>query len=84
MKIIKDDWRLTNQEEYLYQAKLKKVTFQKSKHSDHEHCEFCMEKFGENEGTLRSGYCTLDNYRWICEKCFHDFKDLFEWQINDN
>jgi hypothetical protein len=23
----------------------------------------------------------LDEYHWICNKCFDDFKDLFEWRI---
>lgn len=83
MEIADNDWRLTNQLNYLFQAKLKKASFQKTELNDHEHCEFCMEKFAESEGTLHSGYCTSDKYRWICEQCFKDFKDLFEWQVDD-
>ncbi|MDT7806778.1 MAG: hypothetical protein QOJ70_591 [Acidobacteriota bacterium] len=30
---------------------------------------------------LHEGYATEDNYRWICEQCFKDFKDLFEWKV---
>lgn len=78
---MQNDWRITNQINYLFRAKLKKVQFTKTSHSDHEHCEFCWDKFGAEEGMLHSGYCTLDEYRWICEQCFQDFKDQFEWQV---
>jgi hypothetical protein len=30
---------------------------------------------------LQEGYATEDNYRWICEECFEDFKDLFDWKV---
>ena len=30
---------------------------------------------------LHEGYCTLDEYHWIGDKCFNDFKELFEWRI---
>ena len=26
-------------------------------------------------------YCTIDNYHWICENCFNDFKDMFKWTV---
>ena len=80
---MQNDWRITNQINYLYRVKLRKVQFTQTLHSDHEHCEFCWDKFGEEEGMLHFGYCTLDKYRWICEQCFQDFKDQFEWQVLD-
>ena len=65
---------------YLFRETLKKSVFKKTEKNDHEHCEFCFDKFGESEGMLHSGYCTLDGYRWICEQCYQDFKDQFEWK----
>lgn len=79
-----NDWRLTNQKNYLFRAIFKKTVFRKTATRDHEHCEFCWDKFGEEEKLLHSGYCTLDNYRWVCEQCFHDFQSEFDWQIVDN
>ena len=40
-----DDWRINNQIDYLFRAKLLHTTFAKSSRSDHEHCEFCFLKF---------------------------------------
>jgi hypothetical protein len=37
--------------------------------------------YKECDGTLHEGYCTIDNYHWICETCFHDFKDMFKWKV---
>lgn len=80
---MQNDWRLTNQMNYLYRATLKKAIFIESSTNDHEHCEFCWDKFGEGESLLKAGYCTLDGYRWICNTCFQDFQKQFEWHIND-
>ena len=79
-----NDWRLSVPHDDL-QGKM--VIYEKFKPVgdwDHEHCEFCWNKFGEERGLLHSGYCTLDQYRWICEQCFHDFKDQFEWAVVDD
>jgi len=76
----KNDWRYTGQDEYLMNVQLKFNKFDKSIR-DHDHCEFCGEKFSEYDGTLHEGYCTLDNYHWICETCFHDFQDMFKWEV---
>ncbi len=51
---------------------------------DHDHCEFCWAKFAEEiliPDSLHEGYATADNYRWICEACFEDFKDQFGWRL---
>ena len=78
----KDDWRFTGQDKYLMNEKLKYTHYVRYSESwDHDHCEFCWDKFSEYEGTLHEGYCTLDNYHWICEKCFHDFKNMFKWEV---
>lgn len=78
---MQEDWRLTTQMKYLYRAKLKKAIFKKTEQNDHEHCEFCFDKFSEEENTLHEGYCTMDRYRWICEVCFRDFHEQFEWTV---
>ena len=83
--IIKtDDWRLTGQEDYLLFAKLKEVipsdyikTLDNPEYF-HEHCEFCMTKPEDNKE--QKFYCTLDNYRWICEECYNDFKEKFRFE----
>ena len=78
----KNDWRLTNQEEYLKNAKLNFSRYKVlSPHWDHDHCAFCWEKFGENDESLKQGYCTPDKTYWICEECFNDFKDMFNFQV---
>lgn len=78
-----NDWRLfRNQIEYLYKAKLFFHAYTpKNKNNDHDHCEFCMEKFGFNKSDLHQGYSTEDNDIWICEECYNNFNDMFEWEV---
>ncbi|MDR2192107.1 MAG: hypothetical protein LBO62_04450 [Endomicrobium sp.] len=79
-----NDWRLQGQE-YLMNVELIYSKFKKpSLEWDHEHCSFCWDKFSEYDGTLHEGYCTLDQYHWICEKCFSDFKEMFNWKVIDS
>ena len=76
--ISKDDWRLMDQINYLKDKKLRYTKCCKScENKTHEHCEFCFVKF-DNKNPY--GYCTLDNYYWICENCFNDFNKMFEWK----
>ena len=35
----------------------------------------------DHDGVLHEGYCTLDDYRWICARCFADFQELFDWRL---
>jgi len=77
-----NDWRLTGQEEYLYNVELKKIDVQKIKRKNdswHEHCEFCM-KIISNKNS-EDAYSTINEYRWICKKCFNDFNDKFNWKV---
>ncbi len=71
------DWRITNQFDYLFKKRLQRKKFRKTILNDHEHCCFCWNKFGEEEFDLKEGYCTIDEYNWICEQCYNDFKDSF-------
>ncbi|MBQ2824141.1 MAG: hypothetical protein IJF18_06155 [Oscillospiraceae bacterium] len=77
-----DDWRLNGQEKYLENVNLKHIQFNnKINLSDHEHCEFCTDRISNYIGTKTIGYCTEDEYYWICEECYNDFKDIFHWKI---
>lgn len=80
---IKKDWRLTNQDEYLLGVKLIRKKYEKSL-LHHEHCEFCWTEISGYSGALHEGYCTLDGYHWICEQCYHDFKEYFSWTLGDD
>lgn len=77
---IIDDWRFMGQDKYLEGITLKFCNFD-SKFREHDHCEFCFEKFGDGAEDLHQGYCSLDNYHWICENCYNDFKDYFNWKL---
>ncbi len=87
MMIKKDDWRLDGQEVYLKDAILKYSKFNAKKYGhNHAHCQFCFATFMEIEDPeiLNWGYCTLYRKKsecWICEKCFNDFKDIFNWKV---
>ncbi len=50
---------------------------------DHDHCDFCAAKFMaiDRLDVLREGYCTEDEERWICDRCFEDFRRQFEWTV---
>lgn len=79
-----DDWRLCGQEDYLKGVTLQRKRYQRySSTWDHDHCEFCWAKFAEEDlipDALHEGYTTADDYHWICESCFEDFKEQFEWR----
>lgn len=89
----KNDWRIRDQEEYLMGVPLKKKKFKSNlpypleknidphKFNDHEHCIFCFIKISEYPGDLHEGYCTLNEYTWICPECYEDFKDDFHWKL---
>lgn len=79
-----DDWRRQGQEKYLKGVELVFKDYQPyRKEWDHDHCEFCGDKFSLNEGDLKMGYSTKDGYRWICKDCFNDFKEEFDWKITE-
>ena len=75
---LKEDWRYRGQENYLKNEKFIKAEFNLSD-GDHTHCDFCWQKFGLNADDLQSGYCTQDRYHWVCEDCFNDFENIFNW-----
>jgi hypothetical protein len=82
----KSDWRLQGQEKYLQGVTLVHCHYRpKNPNWDHDHCEFCGAKFmvGDFPDVLHQGYSTKDDYRWICDQCFADFTDMFEWKVVD-
>ena len=76
MSIINcDDWRLQGQERYMMNLMFHYAVFPIEK-KDHAHCEFCWQKIGYWDDTIKYGYESFDGYRWVCEQCFHDFKEM--------
>ena len=41
--------------------------------------EFCWQKIGYGNDSVKEGYESADKYRWVCEKCFNDFKEMFNF-----
>lgn len=81
------DWRLkTGQEKYLTGISLTRKTWRESRPGwDHDHCEFCLAKFAAFDGAdvLHEGWTTPDEYRWICDTCFADSRDRFDWHVTE-
>ena len=82
------DWREQGQEKYLNGLAFSKQEYAKYSDSwEHDHCEFCGSKFCEentslsNSICLHEGYATEDKYRWICDKCFNDFKKKYNLKV---
>jgi len=82
MEKQEDDWRLQGQESWKNETLVYKNYSDRKTETDHDHCEFCMNKFSDTiSDALNIGYTTQDDYHWICEECFADFKDRFNWTI---
>ena len=76
------DWRLQAQERFLKGVALHRTRYRPYREGwDHDHCEFCSAKFSQQLGDLNQGYATTDGYRWVCERCYLDFKDAFAWKV---
>jgi len=81
-----DDWRYHEQETYLLGVTLRRKKYAERKtKTDHDHCEFCGAKFSDSiPGALTEGHATTDDYQWICDDCYSDFKDEFKWLVSEN
>jgi hypothetical protein len=84
-----EDWRRTGQERTLLGVTLERRDYEPYRPGwDHEHCSFCWAKFvppGVESGdpkALARGYVTQDD-QWICDRCFADFRDEFEWTVRE-
>ena len=81
---MQDDARLCGQEAYLAGVTLVYQPWNPANpHNDHDHCEFCWAKFMHRADCLQAGYSTEDRGRWICEECYHDFKERFKWRLKE-
>lgn len=80
--ISSDDWRRQGQEKFMKAQTLRWQQYIAYRPSwDHDHCEFCGTKLSNGEGDLHEGYVTQDRYHWVCEKCFKDFREEFDWRV---
>jgi hypothetical protein len=78
------DWRLRGQERYLGRARLRRAQYRPPSTAwDHDHCEFCNAKLADwvASDVLREGWQTEDEYRWICDACFEDFREQFGFEV---
>jgi hypothetical protein len=76
----KNDWRRQNQESFLKGSVLIFRIYTPYRYGwDHDHCEFCGSRFSLLQADLKSGYSTEDGYHWVCEQCYNDFKEEFNW-----
>jgi hypothetical protein len=78
------DWRLQGQENYLSGSALFRRAWRQSRPNwDHDHCEFCGAKFAASDGAdiLHEGWTTDDEYHWVCDGCYRDFKERFGWTV---
>ena len=85
-----NDWRTANGRcGYLRNAKLTYVPeYHKFTDSwEHEHCSFCYAVISEEENELHSAYhddSPPSRMDWICEECFADFKDTFNFTVDSH
>jgi hypothetical protein len=88
------DWRLSGndhlQAQWLHGAVVRRTRYVESwERTDHAHCIFCCAKFMEDDypdrpPMLHVGYKADDGPAWICEVCFRDFVDRFNWLIAES
>jgi hypothetical protein len=78
------DWRLSGQEKYLTGVSLVHRRWSQTQPNwNHDHCAFCWTTFAVYEGAdvLHEGWTTPDEYHWICDQCFNDFRERFDWIV---
>ena len=77
-----NDWRLQGQERFLKGVELRRATYAPYREGwEHDHCEFCGRKFSTRASDIHDGYVTNDGYHWICESCYNDFRESFDWKL---
>ncbi|HEX5449259.1 MAG TPA: hypothetical protein VFW85_04315 [Gaiellaceae bacterium] len=92
---LMEDWRLMGQERFLHGASFRHKSYRAYRTGwDHDHCEFCTRKLVEAEAlsdypdAASLGYAAVgrgpggeDDYYWVCDDCFPDFREQFEWTV---
>ncbi|MBO5033189.1 MAG: hypothetical protein J6D08_15165 [Lachnospiraceae bacterium] len=81
--VEKDDWRLLKDVDYLKKAKINPTDGQEIfKHAPYlKRCEFCLEPMQNDSNQW--WFIPHDLSCCICEKCYKDFHDDFEWEKLD-
>ena len=83
MMIEKDDWRLLNDVEHLYNKEIVPTDGEEIFHHmlELKKCIFCLNPV---ENTRHSfWYLPINKSCCICEECYEDFKDMFHWKLLD-
>jgi len=81
-----DDWRLHDQARYLQGATLHRARrLAVPDVCSDGHCEFCWEPIPGGDrldrDPMSDAYATHRGDRWVCSRCFEDFKSLFAWVV---
>jgi hypothetical protein len=84
--VTEGDWRLMGQQTWLAGRELRWADWTAYRPGwDHDHCAFCQAEFAAaktDHVEFTAGYVTADDGdTWICEACFEDFKDQFQWRV---
>lgn len=79
----RDDWRIMGQESYLKGKTLQHRKFQNGlRHDEHQdQCDFCYSGLNEDPENLTRAYYSAEEEVWICEECFNDFREHFDWTV---
>ena len=78
---MQNDWRFLPRHEQLTGVALIRQPWKPANpRNDHDHCEFCWDKFAYYDDCLHVGYATEDRESWICDVCFQDCKERFHWK----
>jgi hypothetical protein len=91
---VDDDWRLMGQERYLQGAAFVRKPYKRRRASwEHDHCDFCQRKLVQaptaDLDSRTEGFAAVgrgpegqDDYYWVCDECFSDFRDRFGWTVS--
>lgn len=78
------DWRRRNPQAFLHGLAFRLIPWCSDEPAwDHDHGEFCFAKLAPEgpPSAAHTGYASLDLKVWVCEDCFPDFVEEFEWQV---
>ncbi|HLX31797.1 MAG TPA: hypothetical protein VKR79_03395 [Gaiellaceae bacterium] len=92
---MEGDWRLMGQERFLQDAVFRHKAYRAWREGwAHDHCAFCQRRLVEDVATSddpdarSAGYAAVgrgpngeDDYHWVCDDCFPDFRDQFNWSV---
>jgi hypothetical protein len=88
MPLREDDYWLEWHKEYPHRLKLLWTPYkQPSPGWDHDHCEFCWQRFAEQTSHYTDaefiGYVASDGTRqwWVCNECANDLKGHYLWEF---